>query len=336
MDVSPEAMRDKLSTIRGRSATGRVAVLLGAAVFALAVAAAGASPAFAGKKKPGKHHRLNEIKVHTGAFLGVRMQELTDEVREGLDIKVKNGVLISEVIEDSPAEKAGIEDGDVVVKFGRKKVTSPEELSELVGDADVGDDVKIQFSRGGKSKTVTVTLGDWSDQPQVSFMTPGDFDFDFDAPSFVSSLRPFRLGVRVSELNSDLAPYFGVDEGEGILVLDVGDESTAEEAGVKAGDVIVDIEGNDIRSVGDIHGAISEMDSGDEFEMTVVRKKKKVKLEGEMSESSRAFFGDAAFMRGSAPGRVEIMHRDDLRKEMKQLRKELDELKKELKKSKSS
>ena len=309
---------------------------MGAAVFLFGVAGAPMSPAFAGKKDR-KHSRVHEIKIRSGAFLGVKMQELTDEVRDGLSIKPKSGVLINDVVEDSPAEKAGIEDGDVIVKFGRKKVTSPEQLSELVADAEAGDEVKIELYRDNKSKTVKVTLGDWSDQPAVSFVTPGDFDFDFrGARSFVSAFRPFRLGVQVSELNEDLAPYFGVKKGEGILVLEVRDESSAEEAGVKAGDVIVDIAGNDIESIEDIHEAMSEMDTGDDFEMTVVRKKKKVTLKGEVSEHSRAFFGDGSFSRlGRAP-HMRIMRDDDLKKEMKQLRKELEEIKKEIKKSKSS
>jgi S1-C subfamily serine protease len=314
----------------------RLAVLLGAAVFVFGVAGAPMSPAFAGKKDR-KHRRVHEIKIRSGAFLGVKMQELTDEVRDGLGIKAKSGVLINDVIKDSPAEKAGIEDGDVVVKFGRKKVTSPEQLSELVADAEAGDEVKVELHRDSKSMTVEVTLGDWSDQPTVSFVTPGDFEFDFrDARSFVSSFRPFRLGVQVSSLNEDLAPYFGVKEGEGILVLEVHDESTAKEAGVKAGDVIVGIADKDIKSISDIHEAMSEMDTGDDFEMTVVRKKKKVTLKGEVSEHSRAFFGDGAFSRVGRAPHIEIMRGDDLKKEVEQLRKELEEIKKELKKSKSS
>ncbi len=339
MDVSPLLMRHKESTMKRWFAPRRVLVSIGIAVFILGVAGVptgGVSPAFAGKKKHKKHGKLHEILHRSGAFLGVNMQELTDESRKGLDIKVKNGVLIT-VIEDSPADKAGIEDGDVIVKFGRKKVTSPEQLIELVQAADVGDEVKIELYRDDKSMKIEMTLDDWSDRSSLSFVMPDDFEFSFDAPSFVTSLRPFRLGVRVSELNEDLAPYFGVEQGEGLLVLGVSDESAAEEAGVKAGDVIVEIEGDEIRSVGDIHEALSEMDAGDEFDITVVRKKKNVKLEAKMTEHSRAFFGDRVFSRsGRAPGMQMFRGGGDLRKEMKELREELEELKKEVKKSKSS
>ena len=329
-------MRHKESTLKRWFSPRRVLVSVAAAVFIFGVAGvptSGVSPAFAGKKKHKKHSKMRQIIHRSGAFLGVNMQELTDESRKGLDIKVKNGVLIT-VIEDSPADKAGIEDGDVIVKFGRKKVTSPEQLIELVQDADVGDEVKIELYRDDESMKVEVTLGDWADRSTLSFVVPDDFEF---VPSFVSSLRPFRLGVRVSELDEDLAPYFGVEEGEGLLVLGVSDESAAEGAGVKAGDVIVEIEGSEIRSVGDIHEAMSEMDAGDEFEITVVRKKKNVKLDGKMTEHSRAFFGDRVFSRnGRAPHVQMFRGNDDLRKEMKELREELEQLKKEVKKSKSS
>jgi serine protease Do len=271
------------------------------------------------------------------AFLGVLMQELTDEVLEGLDTDVKRGVLVTEVIEGSPAEKAGIEEGDIIVEFKGKKVNSPEQLRELVAKEGVGDEVKVKLVRDKRSKTIEVTLGDWADEPAVAWTVPDHRDLHIgDAmKGYLSAFSGKRLGVSVSEINDDLGSYFGVKEGEGLLVLEVHEESTAEGLGVKSGDVIVEVEGEEVRSTGDIREGLSDVDPGDEVNVTVVRKKKKVELKGQLKEGEHVWHYD---WRGRGP-RVraftvpDVDFNDDLRKELDELRKEIEELKKELKKS---
>jgi C-terminal processing protease CtpA/Prc len=114
------------------------------------------------------------------------------------------------------------------------------------------------------------------------------------------------------------------------------DESTAEALGVKAGAVIIKVEGKEVHSAKDVRGGLSELDEGDEVNVTVVRKKKKVELKGELKEGSSARWHHR--FQNHAP-RIEsftiphIEHDDDLRKEVDELRKEIEELKKELKKS---
>ncbi len=281
-----------------------------------------------------------ESKEKKGAFLGVVMQELSDEILEGLNTSAKRGVLVSEVVEDSPADKAGIEEGDIIIEFGGKRVESPEKLRDLVAKREIGDEVKIKVVRGKRTKSVRVALGDWADQPDLAF---GDIEhFEFLQPhlgkamNYISSVWPKTLGVQVSAVNEDLGSYFGVDEGEGVLVLDVHDESTAEALGVKAGDVIVEVEGNEIHSAKDVRESLSELEEGDKVNVTVVRKKRKVELEGELKEGSQArwhykFKGHKPHTRSFRIPHIE--YDDDLRKDVDELRKEIEELKKELKKS---
>lgn len=331
--IRPNHMKNKdLALTRFRAG---LLVLLGVVVASVFVAQA----VNAHKERRHGKDKAERILIQErhGPFLGVKMQELSEALSDGLDTKVKKGVLVTEVIEGSPAERAGLEDGDIIVEFDGNKVNSPDELQSLVGEADDGDEVKIKVVRGKKSKTLKVTLGDWEDHPTFGFLR----DFDFEAPHvesfshYANLLRPRRLGVHVSELNGDLAPYFGVKAGEGLLVLEVSDESTAEEAGVKAGDVIVKVEGEDIRSTGDIHEQISELDAGDEVNITVVRKKKTMELKTEMKEGGRYWFqsgrGRAPRARAFSLPHIEID--EDIRKELDELRKEIEELKKELKKS---
>jgi serine protease Do len=271
------------------------------------------------------------------AFLGVHMQELDEEVLKGLDTRVKRGVLVTDVIEGSPADKAGLEEGDIIVEFQGKKVTSPDQLQELVSDSEIGDEIKIKLVRDKKSKTFEVTLGDWADQPAITLFgrDGGDFSLHMDKmKNYVTAFMPKRLGVRVSDVNEDLGSYFGVKEGEGVLVLDVDDESTADAAGVKAGDVIVEVQGEDVSSASDIRESISDLDPGDDVNLTVVRKKKRIELKGEMTEG-----GEYLYNWHSRGPRVrsfkvpDIEFEEELRQELDELRKEIEELKKELKKS---
>ena len=306
-------------------------------VGALLVSCLVVQGAVAGGSRHKDKKTIIEMSGQHGAFLGILMQELTDEVLQGLNTDTRRGVLVTEVIDDSPADKAGIEEGDIIVELMGKRVSSPDELRERIAGRDVGDEIKVKLMRGKRSKTMKVTLGDWADQPAMAWIEPDDLYGHWDkAMNYVSNLWPRRLGVRVSKINDDLGAYFGVKEGEGVLVLGVEDDSTAEELGVKAGDVIVEVEGEEIHSAGDIRESLSELDKGDEVNVKILRKKKNVELKAELKESSHTtwFYN----FRDHAP-RVraftvpEADYGDELRKELEELRKEFEELKKELKKS---
>ncbi len=284
-------------------------------------------------------------------YLGIYMQELTRNVKRGLDLKVDRGVLINNVADDSPAEDAGLREGDVIVQFDGKDVEDPDELADLVSNTSPGDKIKVKIVRDGKEKTLTVTIGERDDD--VWFFNNGDgFDFDFGKNGqFGRGLRNMvveiagpRLGVEVHEVGRELGEYFDTDKG--MLVLDVSDESMAEEAGVEVGDVITKIGDEDIREWGDIGEALQEFDEGDDVKIEVVRKGKKQTLSAEMDDKlvrnwrGRApnvdfnWDGPRNVWRHRAPMRVERLHGNDaeLREELDELRRELKELKKELKK----
>jgi len=309
---------------------------------ALAAAAAGVASA-----KPGAGER---------GYLGVYMQALSSEIRDGLDLKVESGVLISGVEEGSPAEKGGIEDGDVVVEFNGAEVASPDELRDLVRETKPGDKAEVVVIRDGDRKTIELVVGE---SPEgVSFgwnqdTPPGAMRwFDGDG---VHGLKTFfggpRLGVNAVELNDDLAGYFDAKAGQGVLVLEVGDESIAHKAGIKAGDVIEKVEDNAIGTVDELREAIRDYKEGDEFAVAVMRKGKKQTLKATMDDQQDISFfnGDDGHFRFQQfkghPGkkRVEVSPRvrvhvdqddvddalDELRDEIKELKKELRELKKD-------
>jgi serine protease Do len=269
-------------------------------------------------------------------YLGVFMQELDKEVSEGLDLKVKHGVLISDVEEDSPADKAGIESRDVLIEFNGKKVDSPDELSELVGDTEVGQEVEIKVIREGKQKTLKLVVGERPDD--FGWITLGDLHFggdDFknlDKMVYAFSGRP-RLGVEVRGLNEDLAPYFKTKAGEGVLVLEVKEESVAEEAGIKAGDVIQKVGDETIATVDDLLESLEDFEEGDEVAIQLMRKGKKTTVTATMDEPAGNFMWSGKPFRQHfrAPKVHLYSHQDDLEKELELMKKELKEMKKEIK-----
>jgi S1-C subfamily serine protease len=295
-----------------------------AGVFALlAIAAAGVFDAHAGSKKKGKD----------AGYIGVYMQDLTEDVRKGLDLDVEKGVLVSGVVDDGPAEEAGIEDGDVIIALNGTEVSSPDELRDLVRDLAPGTEVEIKLVRDGEEKTVTLEVGDRA----------GRFWFSMDDthhwPRNVQFARLFggpRLGVDVCDLNDGLAGYFDTKAGSGVLVLDVDEESVASEAGVKAGDVIQKVGDDEVTSVDELRASLRDREAGDEVAITVLRKGKTEELVATMDEDTAfEWSGRMPNMRfGRHHFREPRIHmerlNDDLREEMDQLRKELDELRKEI------
>lgn len=120
------------------------------------------------------------------AFLGVHLQELTDQLRTYFKIRDDSGVLVSEVVKDSPAEKGGIKAGDVIIKVDRKKVDGPKSLQKIIRGYDPEDKVKLTLMRNGRKKTVSAVLGEQESKFSWKHALPGDdhkmmfFDMDSD------------------------------------------------------------------------------------------------------------------------------------------------------------
>src|SRR5262245_27750054 len=206
-------------------------------------------------------------------WLGGTTQEITDELREGLDYQGR-GVIVNRVNADSPAERAGIRKGDVIVSFNSRTVDSPSELTDVVRGARVGQVVTVMVMRSGTRRSLSARLGEWPDDmedqrdqeeefdtpapptPPASPRTPrapaaprarGNwFDFNGDRFEFPDNgdwtmLRGMgrgRLGVQIQDLNSGLGEALDVPGGRGVLVVKVIEDTPAERAGMKAGDVI--------------------------------------------------------------------------------------------------
>ncbi|MBI4720949.1 MAG: PDZ domain-containing protein [Chitinivibrionia bacterium] len=286
-------------------------------------------------------------------YIGVVMQSLTDDIAKGLGLNTSRGVLIADVLEGSPAEEAGIEDGDVLLEFDGKLVRTPENLKEMVVRKVVGERVKVKIIRNDESKILTLVVGE---RPEDE----GEITWEAEDPEEESALKRFalgvpgelknlpkdvmmyfepgrRLGVHAADLNEDLAAYFGVGKDDGVLVLDVEKESVAMEVGIKAGDVIRRIGAEKVDSVAELKDAIREVEAGDSFDIVIARHGAEMTLTGAFEkDSSEKIFLKEHSSRENLPMkrvyRFDSKEMDDLRKEMEQLKSEMQKLKKELKK----
>ncbi|HET6463448.1 MAG TPA: PDZ domain-containing protein [Candidatus Krumholzibacteria bacterium] len=312
------------------------------------IAIAGASGvAVAKEKKLTSRSKSETPGGETGnGYIGVYLQELTSQVKKGLDLKVENGVLVSGVEEDSPADNAGIEDGDVIVRFNGKSVTSADELLSAVRATSPGKTAKVDVVHDGDSKTLTLTVSERPEHEAMRWESHGDGDTPMVFARDMGMFGGPRLGIQAKELDDEgLASYFGAKKGDGLLVLSVDDESVAGKAGVKAGDIISKVGDDKIEDTSDVRHALKDFDKGDKFDITVIRHGKPQSLKATMDEDHEFAFDavapEAFHWRGMMPPRaphapmaprvyVSPGNRDELRRELDDLKQQIQELKEQL------
>ncbi|BBO86089.1 DegQ family serine endoprotease [Desulfosarcina ovata] len=163
----------------------------------------------------------------TRGWLGVGIQDLTPELAEYYGLKAKEGVLVTQVFDGDPAGKAGIQVNDVILSVDGKRVATGRELSSVIANTAVGHKTAIELIRDGRPKSLTVTLAKRDDD---------------DKGLTTQSRDSEEMGIDVTDLDSDLARRFGIDGKEnGVLVTDIKEDSLAQEADIRPGDIIKEI-----------------------------------------------------------------------------------------------
>lgn len=216
--------------------------------------------------------------------LGVMVQDVTPEIKKEKDLSVASGVLVTDVVDESPADNAGIEDGDVIVKFGDRQIENGNDLIRAVKKVKPGD-VQIELVRKTEHKTVTATFKKSRAGESYSFnFTPPAMPklprMNFHWRSFGENTLS---GMDVQELSKQLADYFESPNHHGVLVTDVDDGSEAEKAGVKAGDVIVKVNDETVRNLDDLRDGLNDT-KDHEANLTVIRKGKTMNLKLHVEE----------------------------------------------------
>jgi serine protease Do len=181
----------------------------------------------------------------TRGWLGVVIQELSPELADQFDVKDESGALVNEVAPGGPAQQAGVRRGDVIVEFEGEKIESWNELPRVVAGSPVGQEVDIVVMRGGKRKSIGVTLGE----------LPGESFTPASAPA--SS----ELGLQLQPLTQELADRLELEGARGVLVSQVEPGSPAEEAGLQQRDVILEVNQESVDSPEDVRAQVSEGDS---------------------------------------------------------------------------
>jgi len=158
--------------------------------------------------------------------------------------------LVGEVMKDSPAEKAGIEQGDVIVKFMGKEITTMATLPSMVALTPVGTKAELTVIRNGKEKKVEVTIGKLDEDLVADGTMEGE-----------SSDR--KLGLVVQELTPELAKSLGIEEQSGLIISDVKAGSPAAEAGIKRGEIIMEINQKPVKSIKEFKEIIGKVEPGE-------------------------------------------------------------------------
>ena len=235
--------------------------------------------------------------IEGGSFLGVFAEDVSKENMGRYGLREARGVGITQVVKDSPAEKAGLRKDDVILRFEGDSVTSVRKLNRLVSEVAPDQTVRLGISRGGSELEVSVTIGKRNASANTldrfpgmeglkdlqafkGLMTPeapGANVFKWEGPGAGPEGMVFsfgnnrRIGVSTMALTKQLAEYFGVAEGQGVLVTSVAEDSPAAKAGIKAGDIITAVDGEKVEASGDVARGINKKKEGD-VTLTVIRK----------------------------------------------------------------
>jgi len=187
------------------------------------------------------------------AWLGVKIQTVNDEIAESVGLDKPRGALVVDTTKGSPAEIAGIQAGDVILKFDGKDIAMMRKLPRLVADEKIGKKVDIELWRNGKTKTVTVTLKEFNEKEEKAALE------EEEAPESAIPDSSDLLGMKLAPLNDKLKEEFGYKkEVNGLIVLDLDYEKGAAKQGIKKGDVILLANQKKVSSSADLEKAIAE------------------------------------------------------------------------------
>jgi serine protease Do len=228
-----------------------------------------------------------------GSWLGARTSEVTPDKVKEFKLPGERGVLLGKIVPDGPAAKAGLKEGDVVTEINGQRVEGTEQFRRMIHEIPAGRVAQFTVWRDGRSQTAAVKLGKsemGGVQTVVSPALPGNFAFEvpkipelgdlFENGMWMSSRT--RLGIDAEDVSGDFGNYFGAPDGEGILVRGVFADSPAAKAGLRVGDVITNIDGARVRSVGELREKMAEKPEEKTMKLALIRNKASVSLSVEL------------------------------------------------------
>ena len=230
--------------------------------------------------------RVRVLSLSQGSYLGVFIADVTADDVERLGLRRESGVRITGVADEGPARDVGLQEEDVIVGWNGDRVESEAQLRRMLGETPAGRSVSLGVVREGAEVPISVELGSRGG-PGGTFTLRSGWDEDGaihlreqlektrehlggmnvrirEMPHVMTfmSMRGGRLGVGIQDLEPQLAEYFGLGERTGVLITTVKEDSPAAAAGLKAGDVIIAVDGDDIESAGDVSRLVWGAEAG--------------------------------------------------------------------------
>ncbi|MEA2175006.1 MAG: serine protease Do [Blastocatellia bacterium] len=220
-------------------------------------------------------------------FLGILPGDVTRDNMGRYGLQEPRGVAVTKVIESSPAARAGLKEGDVILRFDNEPVNSVNKLERLINEAAPEQNIRLHISRQGSEQELNVTLSKRKDFPAMGALPQGEMLRAMPQVDALRGLMPTspngenfafalgttrRIGVGATQLTEQLADYFGVKGGRGVLVTSVNENSPAARAGLKAGDVIKEVDGQQTGTIGELSRALNRQNDG-EVTLNIVRDK---------------------------------------------------------------
>ncbi len=175
-------------------------------------------------------------------WLGVAIQEIDDSYAKALGLDTRDGALISNVANSSPADNAGLITGDVILEFNDVSINNSSHLKNVVSSSEPGKRYKVDIIRDGRRKSIYVKLGELPNEPQMAFM-PND--------------KSSTLGITVQDLNSSLRKHYNLSQDDdGVVVTEMDNDSEAYRSGIREGDIIIRVGTNNVRNSNDFKDLI--------------------------------------------------------------------------------
>ena len=224
--------------------------------------------------RPGDPQDMVDVTVsdEPRGWLGVSISDMTADQAKKPKGGARTGALVTDVRKESPAEKAGIKENDLIVQFGERVVEDVADLQKAVRKSKPGSSVKATLMRGEKKMTVTVTVGKAPEAPSVASWYGGASPMHLFNRKFHVSTGSSFYGLDVWELNKQMGEYFGAPNGRGVLVTAVEKESQGAKAGFLAGDVILRVGRETVEDLRDLSEGLEEFKEGDSVPVEILRR----------------------------------------------------------------
>lgn len=202
--------------------------------------------------------QLKETGHVTRGWLGVTVQPMTEELAQSFNLKEPKGTLVSEVVADSPAAKAGVKRGDIITTYNGSEVSETKDLPRLVAATPIDKKVDLGILRDGKAKTLKVTIAKMDDGSSATG-EPAVND------------EKGQLGLTITNINPEIAQRYGLRGTEGVMITAIDPNSSAAEGNLRRGDVVLEINGKGTGDVADFRAAVAKVKKGEVLRLLVRR-----------------------------------------------------------------